>query len=95
MAKEQPELCSYEELIKKYKQQYGIKIGDGILIPAVDGRKQKKKADYGQMIDVVVKQSGEHVLLFRQNNKKLLFTIDELEKCWRRYSGEVSMIRKV
>jgi len=95
MVEEQPELCSYEELRKKYKQQYGINIGDNILIPALGGRKQKKKADYGQMIDVVVKQSGEHVLLFRQNNKKLLFTIYELEKCWRRYSGEVVMVRKI
>ncbi|MGB3341288.1 MAG: hypothetical protein WBB37_07400 [bacterium] len=95
MVKDQPEFCSYKELLEKYKQQHRIKIGDDVLIPAVGGRKQKKKADYGQMIDVVVKQSGEHVLLFRQNNKKLLFTIYELEKCWRRYSGEIAMIRKI
>ena len=29
------------------------------------------------------------------NIKKLLFTIYELEKCWRRHSGEISMVRNI
>ena len=87
MVSEQAEYRSYKELVQEYKEKYGLEIGSFVLIPAVNGRKQKKKVNYGKMIDLVGMQSGQHVIMFRQRNKKLLFTIEELEKCWRKCSG--------
>lgn len=94
MVGEQVKYRSYEELVQEYKEKYGIEIGSFVLIPAVNGRKQKKKVDYGEMIDLVGMQSGQHVIMFRQRNKKLLFTIEELEKCWRKCSAE-PRVRKI
>ena len=87
MVGEQAKYRSYKELVQEYKLKYGLEIGSFVLIPAVNGRKQKKKVGYGEMIDLVGMQSGQHVIMFRQRNKKLLFTIEELEKCWRKCSG--------
>lgn len=85
MVGKQYKFLSYEEVLSLLQKEHGIKIGINILVPAVNGRKQKKRSDYAIMVDVVMKQSGEAVVLCRQNNKKLLFTIEELKRCWLRH----------
>ena len=84
----------HDKLIEHLKEEHNILPGDLVLIPAINGRKQKKKTGYGTMVDVVVKQSGEMILLFRQDNKKLLFSIEELERCWLRVSSLIPRVKK-
>jgi len=87
MVEKRHKFLTYEEMIELLKKEYGINLGSNILVPAVNGRKQKKRSDYATMVDAVVKQSGDIVIYCMQGNKKLLFTIEELEKCWSRNPG--------
>lgn len=84
MVGKQHRFLNYEGIVNLLKKEHNINLGSSILVPAVNGRKQKKRTDYATIVDVVMKQSGEAVILCVQRNKKLLFTIEELEKCWSR-----------
>lgn len=61
-----------------------IEIGKRILVPMVDGRKQKKRTGYAEVIDMRTKQSGEQIILVRQGRIRMPFTLRELQKFWDR-----------
>lgn len=75
-------------------EQFKIKKGQHILVPAVNGRRQKRRADYGEVIDSVKKQSGETVVLVLQGKGKLAFTMTELQRCWDKNSDHLPRVRQ-
>jgi len=85
MGKEQYRCLDYATLIKKCKEDFDINIGKYIKVPAVNGRKQKKRTGDAVVIGITSKQSGEIIILVRQGNKRLQFTMDELLAFWSKH----------
>jgi len=71
-----------------------IGIKDQVLIPAVNGRRQKKRHGYGEVIDKVTKQSGETVFLIYQAKGRFEFTLRQLKEFWTRCSALLPRVSK-
>lgn len=92
MVGEQSKYLDYNQLVKKLKNEFGIEIEKNIIVPAINGRKQKKKTHYAKVIDFSLQQSGEIIVIVKQKNKKLHFTLTELKKCWNKWSSTLPSV---